>query len=360
MSVLQFLAGLAILILGAEVLVRGASRLSLSLGMPPLVVGLTVVAFGTSAPELAITLSGAIAGKTDLALGNVVGSSIFNVLFILGLSALLAPLVVDRQLVRQEVPIMIAMSALTLVLALDRRISAVDGALLLGCLLAYIVLLYRQGRRAPAKEVADPLLPPPQPKRGPLPDLAAIIIGLAMLVLGARWLVDAATHIALRLGISEAVVGLTIVAAGTSLPEVATSVVAALRGQREIAVGNALGSNIFNLGSVLGLGALFAGSGGLPVARSILSFDLPVMLAVALACLPVLFTGHRIGRREGALFFGYYVAYTTWLVLYTKEHAALDEFGLVMVVAVIPLTVATLVVVSWREWQARRRAAGGS
>ncbi|KAA2285785.1 calcium/sodium antiporter [Arenimonas fontis] len=354
MTLIQFLAGLAVLILGAEVLVRGASRLSLSLGVPPLVVGLTVVAFGTSAPELAVTLGGVVTGKTDLAMGNVVGSNIFNVLFILGLSALIAPLVVDRQLVRQEVPIVIALSALTMVLALDTRLSMPDGAVLVASLAAYSLLLYRQGKRAPAVEMADPLLP--VPRRGPIWDLAAIIAGLALLVLGSRWLVAAATDIALGLGISETVVGLTIVAAGTSLPEVATSVVAAARGEREIAVGNVLGSSIFNLGAVLGFGALFAGGNGLPVAPSLLAFDLPVMVAVAVACLPVLFTGHLIARWEGALFFGYYLAYTAWLVLYSQHHDALDEYGLVMRMVVIPLTVATLAAVAWREWRARRRA----
>ncbi|MFY2764180.1 calcium/sodium antiporter [Arenimonas sp. MALMAid1274] len=358
MTFLMFLAGLALLILGADLLVRGASRLSLSLGIAPLVVGLTVVAFGTSAPELAVSVKGALDGQTDLALGNVVGSNIFNVLFILGVSALLAPLVVDRQLIRQEVPIMIGLSAMVVWMATDLRLSFLDGALLLGALLAYILLLYRQGTRAAPAEVADALLTNHPGLLSRLPvQLALIVVGLGMLVLGSRWLVDAATVVATMLGVSPLVIGLTIVSAGTSLPEVATSVIAALRGEREIAVGNVLGSGIFNLGAVLGISAMVSGT-GLQVPASLLAFDLPVMLAVAVACLPVLFTGHLIARWEGAVFLGYYVAYTVYLVLNAQAHDALDEFTLVMQTVVIPLTALTLAAVAWRESSRWRRTRG--
>ncbi|MBY4598725.1 calcium/sodium antiporter [bacterium BD-1] len=356
MTLVLFLAGLALLIVGADLLVRGASRLSLRLGIAPLVVGLTVVAFGTSAPELAISLKAAFDGQTDLALGNVVGSNIFNVLFILGLSALLAPLVVDRQLVRQEVPILVGLSLLVAWMALDGGISRADGLLLVALLVAYTVLLYRQGTKAAPAEVADTLVTePPSPWLSRLPvQLALIVVGLAMLVLGSRWLVEAATVFATMLGVSPLVIGLTIVAAGTSLPEVATSVIAALRGEREIAVGNVLGSCIFNLVCVLGFSAVVA-KGGLGVPGPLMAFDLPVMVAVSVACLPVLFTGHMVARWEGALFLAYYVFYTAYLVLYAQEHDALDEFTLVMRTVVIPLTVVTLSVVAWRELRTRRR-----
>ena len=355
MILITFLAGLALLILGADLLVRGASRLSLSLGIAPLVVGLTVVAFGTSAPELAVSVKGALDGQTDIAMGNVVGSNIFNVLFILGVSALLAPLVVDRQLIRQEVPFMIGLSGLVLWMAMDRQVSFTDGAVLFFALLCYIVLLYRQGKNATPAEVSDPLLSNEPGLLSRLPvQLALIAVGLGMLVLGSRWLVDAATVFATMLGVSPLVIGLTIVAAGTSLPEVATSVIAALRGEREIAVGNVLGSGIFNLGAVLGISAMVSGS-GLQVPASLLAFDLPVMVAVAVACLPVLFTGHLIARWEGAVFLAYYVAYTSYLVLNAQAHDALDEFTLVMTTVVIPLTVITLAAVAWRERRQWRR-----
>ena len=356
MTLILFLAGLALLIVGADLLVRGASRLSLSLGIAPLVVGLTVVAFGTSAPELAVSVKGALDGQTDIALGNVVGSNILNVLFILGLSALLAPLIVDRQLIRQEVPILIGLSALVGWMALDLRVSFGEGALLVSLMAGYTVLLYFQGRNAPAAEVADDLLPAAPGLLSKLwMQLLLVAVGLGMLVLGSRWLVDSATVFATALGVSPLVIGLTIVALGTSLPEVATSVIAALRGEREIAVGNVLGSNIFNLVCVLGISSMVSGT-GLTVPPSLLAFDLPVMIAVAVALLPVLFTGHLIARWEGAVFLGYYVAYTTYLVLYAQEHDALDEYSLVMRTVVIPLTVITLAVVFVRELRHRRRA----
>lgn len=357
MTLFLFLAGLALLIVGADVLVRGASRLSLRLGIAPLVVGLTVVAFGTSAPELAISVKAALDGHTDLALGNVVGSNIFNVLFILGISALLAPLVVDRQLVRQEVPILVGLSLLVAWMAFDLRLSRADGLLLVALLVAYTLLLYRQGSRAAPAEVADTLVTePPSRWLSRLPvQVVLMVAGLAMLVVGSRWLVEAATVFATMLGVSPLVIGLTIVSAGTSLPEVATSVIAALRGEREIAVGNVLGSCIFNLVCVLGISATVS-KGGLSVPGPLLAFDLPVMVAVSVACLPVLFTGHLVARWEGALFLAYYVFYTAYLVLYAQEHDALDEFSLVMRTVVIPLTVLTLSVVAWRELRTRRPA----
>jgi cation:H+ antiporter len=354
MTLILFLAGLVLLIVGADLLVRGASRLSLSLGIAPLVVGLTVVAFGTSAPELAVSVKGALDGQTDIALGNVVGSNILNVLFILGLSALVAPLIVDRQLIRQEVPILIGLSALVGWMALDLRISFGEGALLVSVMVGYTLLLYFQGRNAPAAEVADDLLPAAPGLLSKLwMQLLLVAVGLGMLVLGSRWLVDSATVFATALGVSPLVIGLTIVSLGTSLPEVATSVIAALRGEREIAVGNVLGSNIFNLVCVLGISSMVSGT-GLTVPPSLLAFDLPVMIAVAVALLPVLFTGHLIARWEGGVFLGYYVAYTTYLVLYAQEHDALDEYSLVMRTVVIPLTVITLAVVFVRELRRRR------
>lgn len=357
MTILLFLVGLALLILGAELMVRGASRLSLSLGIAPLVVGLTVVSFGTSAPELAISVKAAMDGQTDLALGNVVGSNIFNVLFILGLSALVAPLVVDRQLVRQEVPILVGLCLLVGWMALDREISFLDGTVLVVLLLAYTGLLYRIGRTSPPSELEDGLVTgTDSPMQSKLwVQLLLMAVGLVMLVFGSRWMVQAAVEFATMLGVSSLVIGLTIVSAGTGLPEVATSVIAAARGERDIAVGNVMGSCIFNLVCVLGISALVA-KDGLGVPAALLSFDLPVMFAVSLACLPVLFTGHLIARWEGALFLAYYVFYVTYLVLWAQDHASLDEYTWVMRTVVIPLTGITLAVVAWRELHQRRRA----
>ena len=349
MHFLMFAAGLAALVVGADILVRGASRLALSFGISPLVVGLTIVAFGTSAPEVAVSVGAVLNGQTGLAMGNVVGSNIFNVLFILGLSALIAPLVVHVQLIRQEVPILIGASLLLLILSLDGRISLLDGGLFFGLLLAYTVFLVVQSRRetqaAQAEFDAELHAPPAGAWDARLPvQIALIVAGLGLLVLGSDWLVTSAVAFAQALGVSDLVIGLTIVAAGTSMPEVATSVAAALKGERDIAVGNVVGSNTFNILGCLGLSGLVAGSAGLAVAPSLLAFDIWVMLAVALACLPIFLSGREIARWEGAVFLGYYMAYVSYLILAAQQHDALETYSTVMMGFVIPLTVITLVV----------------
>jgi len=347
-TLLLFVAGLVALVAGAELLVRGASKLALSFGISPLVVGLTVVSFGTSAPEVAVSVGAVLNGTTDIALGNVVGSNIFNVLFILGLSALITPLVVNIQLIRQEVPIMIGTSLLLLALSLDGRIGRVDAALLVGVMVAYTVFLVRQSRRetqAAQDEFAaeaTPAAPGAWDARLPV-QLGLIVVGLGLLVLGSEWLVSSAVSFAKTLGVSDVVIGLTIVAAGTSMPEVATSVMAAIKGERDIAVGNVVGSNTFNILGCLGLSGLAAGSAGLGVPAAVLNFDIWVMLAVALACLPVFITGREIARWEGGVFLLYYAAYVAYLILAAQQHDALGAFSSVMLGFVAPLTLVTLV-----------------
>ncbi|MBE0549553.1 MAG: calcium/sodium antiporter [Rubrivivax sp.] len=354
MNLLLFIAGLVTLVVGANLLVRGASRLALTFGISPLVVGLTVVAFGTSAPELAVSVGAVLEGKTDIAVGNVVGSNIFNVLFVLGLSALIVPLVVNVQLIRQEVPIMVGASLLVLVLVQDGRIGMLDGALLFVLLIAYTAFLVVQSRaagQAALDEYAEGLAASSAgawDDRVPV-QLALIAAGLVGLVLGADWLVTAAVSVAQALGVSDLVIALTIVAAGTSLPEVATSIAAALKGERDIAVGNVVGSGTFNLLGCLGLAGMAAGSTGLGVAPQVMGFDIWVMLAAALACLPVFITGREIARWEGALFLGYYVAYVAWLVLSAQHQGALPAYSAVMMGFVLPLTLVTLVVMLIRR-----------
>ncbi len=349
MNFLIFCAGLVALVLGANLLVRGASKLALSFGISPLVVGLTIVAFGTSAPEAAVSVGAVLNGQNDIAVGNVVGSNIFNVLFVLGISALIAPLVVNLQLIRQEVPIMIGASLLLLVLGLDGRLGLSDGALLTGLLVAYTVFLIVQSRRetAAGKNEYDDELQPGAPgawdAKWPV-QVALIVAGLVLLVLGSDWLVTAAVSFAKALGVSDVVIALTIVAAGTSMPEVATSIAAALKGERDIAVGNVVGSGTFNILGCLGLSSLVAGSSGLVMPASVMAFDIWVMLAVALACLPVFLTGREIARWEGGVFLAYYAAYAVYLVLAAQEHDALQPFSNAMMAFVLPLTVVTLVV----------------
>ncbi|MDI1237418.1 MAG: calcium/sodium antiporter [Polaromonas sp.] len=354
MTILLFIGGLIGLVAGAELLVRGASKLALSFGISPLVVGLTIVAFGTSAPEMAVSAGAVLNGQTNLALGNVVGSNIFNVLFILGLSALIIPLVVNIQLIRQEVPIMIGASLLLLVFAQDNRLGFMDGVILFALLIAYTVFLVIQSRketRAAQDEYAAEL-PPARPggwdARLPV-QLLLIVVGLGLLVLGSEWLVSASVIFAKALGISDLVIGLTIVAAGTSMPEVATSLMAALKGERDIAVGNVVGSCTFNILGCIGLAAMLSGDLGLAVPTALLNFDLWVMMAVALACLPVFLTGREIARWEGGVFVLYYVAYVVYLVLASQQHAALGLYSMALMGFVIPITVITLIVVLIRR-----------
>lgn len=349
MTALLFFGGLVLLVAGAEALVRGAGKLALSFGISPLVVGLTVVAFGTSSPEMAVSVQSAYAGKVDIAIGNVVGSNIFNVWFILGVCALILPLVINRQIIRQEVPIMIAATLLFIGMAWDGGISRIDAGVMFLLLFAYTIFLVVQSRRDSQSAVVEveAELGKGNWDRHWAAQVGLVVVGLVLLVLGANWLVEAAIVFAKSLGVSELVIGLTIVAAGTSMPEVATSILATIRGQRDMAVGNVIGSNTFNILGVLGLSGLVAPV-PLAVAPSILAFDMWVMLAVAVACLPVFFSGREIARWEGGVFVGYYAAYTAYLILLSQQHDALPLFGNVMLMFVVPITVLTLAVLMLR------------
>ncbi len=344
LTLILFLIGLVILIVGAELLVRGASSLAVSVGISPLVVGLTVVAFGTSSPELAVIVQSGLVGQSDIAIGNVVGSNICNILLVLGLSAIATPLLISRQLVRFDGPLMVGVSFLLLFIGADGLLSRLDGALLTVGIISYTGWSIHKSRADTARKkenasvveatTADDEIQPS--KFGAAGDVAFILVGLAMLVLGARWLVNGAVAFATMLGVSELIIGLTIIAVGTSLPEIATSVVAGLRGKGDIVVGNVVGSNIFNILMVLGLGSLVAPIG---VSQNAIQFDIPVMIGVALMCLPIFFTGKSVTRWEGMLFFGYYVAYTVYLVLISINSSLLPLFSQVMLYGAIPLTV---------------------
>lgn len=356
--------GLVLLVVGAEALVRGASRLAAALGIAPLIIGLTIVAFGTSSPEMAVSVQSVLAGQSDIAVGNAVGSNIFNVLFILGLSALIVPLLVAQQLVRWDVPIMIGVSVALLLMALNGNIEHWEGWLLFGGIIAYTVFQIVQSRKGKESATVEAEYaeefgkPEPRTAGRMLLNIGLALVGLALLVTGARWFVDGATQLARAFGISELVIGLTIVAAGTSLPEVATSIVAAVRGERDIAVGNVVGSNIFNILAVLGLSAIVAPGQGLAVAPGMVALDIPFMVAVAIACLPIFVTGNTIARWEGAIFLLYYVAYTAYLILTAGEHALLPQFQSFMLWFVVPLTVLTVAVSVYREYGLRRAAVG--
>ncbi|MGB3492495.1 MAG: calcium/sodium antiporter [Elainellaceae cyanobacterium] len=378
-TIALLIVGFVLLVVGAEILVRGASKLAIAAGLSPLVVGLTVVAYGTSAPELAVSLQSSFAGQADIAIGNIVGSNIANILLILGITATVSPLFVAKQLVRLDVPLMIGVSVLMLLMGFDGNINSFEGGVLVLGAIAYTVFtLYqcrqeniRQEKADLARETEDAkhlpdasqgvssgdLLPPETRRKesaNPLvrigSPLVVMAIGIALLVVGANLMVNGAIAIAEYLGISELIIGLTIVAIGTSLPEIATCVAATLKGERDMAVGNAVGSNIFNILLVIGLCSIVT-PGGLEVSPSAIRFDMPIMIAVAVACLPIFFTGYMVLRQEGILFLAYYVAYTLYLFLYATEHGALEEYSTVMVVFVVPITLLTLIGLAVQAWR---------
>ncbi len=352
-TVFSLVAGLALLVGGAEFLIKGASKLAATLGISPLIIGLTVVAFGTSAPELAVSLNASLHGQADIALGNVVGSNICNVLLILGVSSVISPLVVAAQLVRLDVPIMIGVSGLLLLFGADGQLSRSDGVILCIGGLVYTMFLLAQSQKEKNKgvlgEYAELGRQPVSVKETVL-NLLMFAGGTLTLVLGSRMLVASATTIARAFAVDELIIGLTVIALGTSLPELATSVMASVRGERDIAVGNVVGSNIFNILMVLGLTSAIAPS-GITILSSARAFDMPIMLAVAVMCFPIFFTDNEVSRREGVLLLAYYSLYIGYLVLNATAYSPWT--GLLGIV-VVPLTILMLVRLSWKTWRTVR------
>ncbi len=356
-TLILFILGFVFLVGGAELLVRGASKLALAVGISPLVVGLTVVAYGTSAPELAVTVGAVYGGESALAIGNVVGSNISNILLVLGLAASVSGLLVAMQLIRIEVPLMIAVSVVLWIMSFDGVLSRIDGFILVVGAISYTVFVIRKSRKE-TKESQAQFSEAFDKKDGAVDkgpkqiaiQFALIVGGLILLVFGADWLINGATVIAEMFGVSNLVIGLTIVAVGTSLPEIATSIMASLRNQKDIAVGNAIGSNIFNILLVLGITALVAPIGVIVPERAV-STDMPIMIGVAVACLPIFFTDYTISRWEGFLFLGYYLAYVVYLYLSATSNSMLDEFVMAMTFFIIPLTVITLIILTARAFK---------
>jgi cation:H+ antiporter len=358
LTVVTLLSGLVLLAAGGEILVRGATQLASAFGLSSFIVGLTVVSFATSAPELAVTMQATFDGNPGLAVGNVVGSNIANVLLILGVCALIVPLAVKSQLVRVDIPVLVVLSVLLLVLALDHEIGRLDGALLLAALVVYTTAVILLGRRRhwdePAARAPEGTeRPTPETEAMPLRAAGLIAIGVVMLVGGANLLVSGATEIAAAIGVSDLVIGLSVVAIGTSLPELAASVVAIMRGERDLAVGNIVGSGLFNIGAVLGLSAVIAPD-VIPVPDAAVRLDIPIMIAVALALAPVAFTGFAVVRWEGALFVALYAAYIAYVLLDATGHDAVGPFSAVMLGFVIPITALWLVLLVAYEVGLRR------
>ena len=358
---LTLVAGLVLLVIGAEFLVKGAASAAAILQIPPLIIGLTIVAYGTSAPEMSVSIMSSLSPQgADIAIGNVVGSNICNILLVLGLSSVVAPLVVTKQIIRSDVPIMIGVSLLLFMFALDGRISRVDSTILfIGGVLYTLSLIYQSSKQgAEQDEFAQeygfsgevtPIVW--------LKNIVFIIGGSVLLILGSNWLVDSAVTIAEYFGVSNLLIGLTIIALGTSLPELATSVIASLRGERDIAVGNVLGSNIFNILAVLGIAGMVAPN-GINVSSAVINFSAPVAIAVAFACLPIFYSGKKIDRTEGFLFLFYYLAYNGYLILDALDHKFLPMYITIMLAVVIPLSVITIITVAILEKRAEKKRIG--
>jgi len=343
------IGGLVLLVAGGEALVRGASTIAVKLKLSPLIIGLVVVSAATSAPELAVTMDAVYEGQSGLAVGNVIGSNIINILVILGISALISPVVIKRRVLSFDIPVMVGITVLLFALSLDGNISFLDGALLLAGLVFHIVMSITVGRKyIPAVDEVPNSLPLNSKPVSIWLALLLLAIGIGLLVVGAQLLVSGATNIASALGVSDLVIGLTVVAIGTSFPELATVIVAIRRGEKDMAVGNIVGSNIFNIGLVLGLPAVVF-EGGIEVPTAAIALDMPLMLATALALLPIAFTGFVIRRWEGGLFVSLYLAYTLYVVLASTEHDAAEGFTSIMLWFALPLVAATLVAVTSYE-----------
>lgn len=324
-NVFWLLTGLAALIAGAELLTRGGTRLASRLGIRPVLIGLTVVALGTSMPELAVGLWSSADGEGSLAVGNVVGANIMNMLLTLGLSALLLPLAIEMQSLRFDLPMMTGAALMLLIVGWDFQITRAEGLVMLvmgGVYLSVLVQTSRHESRAVRAEfereygeeaVAD-VLPTPRGRFAMLNDVAWLLGGIAIVVVGAEWLVQGASGIARALGVAEAVIGLTIVALGTSSPELATTVMSTLRQERDIAIGNLLGSCVLNILVILGI-TVVSVPGGIGIDPQLVRIDIPVMVLAALVCIPVFVTGRRVGRLEGLALVVAYLAYMGYLLV---------------------------------------------
>lgn len=323
-SIGWFVVGLIALAIGAEVMVRGGARLASRLGISPMLVGLTVVSIGTSLPELAVGVTAALEGSGELAVGNIAGTNVVNILFILGLSALISPLAIERRTLRFDLPVMAGAAVLLWALAFNGVLSRLDGVILVAGAIVYTVLLIRTSRRESRAVVAEyaeafPSLPAaPGAKAKPdggstLQHAVMTLTGIVVVILGAEWLVGGAVGIARAFDVSDALIGLTIVAIGTSAPELVTTIISTLRGERDIAIGNLLGSSVYNILLILGVTCLVRAD-GLTLTHNLVWVDIPIMVAASLICIPVFFSGRQVHRAEGAAMVVAYLGYLVFLL----------------------------------------------
>jgi cation:H+ antiporter len=356
-TIAALILGLVSLVGGAEFLVKGAAAVATRLGIEPVIIGLTVVAFGTSAPELAVSVSSGLSGNSDVAFGNVVGSNIVNILLILGASAIVGGLAVTQRIIRLDVPLLIVVSVVALLMSLDNNVGRIDGFILFAGIVAYTGWLIRASRREGAEvveeyEEAIEIVEGAAVEKPIVVQLGYVLAGLVTLVIGSQLLVNSATDIATEFGVSELVIGLTVVAIGTSLPEFATSMLAAFRGQRDIAVGNVVGSNLFNLMSVLGLTSIVSPD-GVAVSDASLRLDFPVMLAATIVLIPIFWSGFEIKRWEGFILVAFYLLYVAYLIVDANDSDAADVIGPAALIAA-PLVLMTFAVTGFQGWRRHR------
>ena len=354
MTVIFFLIGLAGLIIGAELFLKAVDRFGLKWGVPPLIMGLTVVAFATGAPELAISIKAAFNGNADLVLGNIIGSNIANILLILGITALISPITITRRVVRIDVPIVIITSIAVYFLAFDGELSTFDGIILLSGFIAYSYFTFIQIKdKTNDDEMFEYELTSNELTKDTffyIKNIGYLLVGLTMIVLGSNWMVDSAVIIARILGLSELVIGLTIISIGTSLPEVATSLSAARKGNADIAVANVLGSNLQNMLLTLGL-TLVIVPHALAVSKDAITFDLPFMVTVSIACIPIFVAGFNLTRIDGLIFLFYYVSYMCYLILDTLNSLMVEPMHTAMTFSVVPATILYMI---WRIYKFRK------
>lgn len=358
MTVLLFIVGLVTLIIGAELFLKSVDKFGLAWSVSPVVMGLTVVAFATGAPELAISLQAAAEGKPDLVLGNILGSNIANILLILGIAGLVKPLNITNRIIKVDVPVVIAASVLLYVLAMDGSLTVVDGFIIFGALVAYSIFMYSQIKKDRSANKSNkeeqPALDEPVTTLFYGKYIFLLLAGLVLIVMGSRWMVESAVEIAGMLGISELIIGLTIVSIGTSLPEVATSLSAVRRDDSDTAVANVMGSNLYNILLTLSLTIIVA-PGALDVSVDAINLDLPFMVIVACACLPLFWPAKELGRPEAAGFLFYYLAYISYLVLIALQHPLKETMEWAMVWIIIPLTVVMILIKFISDYRKRKR-----
>lgn len=351
MSALEVVIGICLLFGGGEFFIQGSVALSLIFGIPQLVIGLTIVSLGTSAPELFVSISSILQGSDSLAVSNVIGSNIFNVMVVLGCSALVLPLRVESRLVRRDVPLLIAISTAVWGITSTGRVTWQSGIALIIGLIINSAWEIRTAREQPegVKE-AEPSIDISNKEVNTWKALLCLISGIVLLTVGSNQLVNGATYLATSLGVSEAVIGLTIVSAGTSMPELITSLVAALKGRTDLAIGNVVGSCLLNQLLVLGSCAVASGNSGLQIDELLINRDVPIMILTAIACLPIFWTNGRISRLEGGILVGLYMFYIFDQVLPHTLPSIQDEFRLLVVCFIAPTIIIIFLAQSLTYW----------